>query len=269
MTLKHAYADTRHGQIHYRFWHNHTSTALPVVYLHKSASSSAMYETLIKGLSDFFSGYALDTPGFGQSYDPDETPNTGYYIDTFIEALDDIGLKRFHLVGHHTGACLGVEMAARFPQRVASLVMMGPAILTAEERHEFRAHYSTAFNRPAVDGSHLQLTWDYLKRMGVGDSLALHQREFLDHCRAWKGRVQAYNAIWDQDCHQLFQQVICPMLATCAEDDVLWPYFKRVNQLRPHVPCVITGGANFEPDRDAPLNIQLLSDFFQQQTVVD
>lgn len=264
MSIRYAYTDTRHGQIHYRYWRNEQSNELPVVYLHKSASSSAMFQTLIEGLADCFSGYALDTPGFGNSYDPDVVLGTRYYIDALIEALDNIGVQRFHLVGHHTGACLGVEMAVHFPQRVASLVMIGPAILSANERMRFRADYSSAFNQPVADGQHLQLTWDYLKRMGVGDGLALHQREFLDHCRAWKGRVQAYNAIWDQDCLGLFQQVTCPMLATCAEDDVLWPYFARVNQLRPQVRCVVTAGGNFEPDRDTTFHIQILRDFYDQ-----
>ncbi|WP_242482890.1 alpha/beta fold hydrolase [Pseudomonas sp. TH10] len=265
--IRSAYTDTRHGQVHYRYCRNEQTTDLPVVYLHKSASSSSTYKTLIEGLAYRFSGYALDTPGFGNSYDPDEVIDTRYYIDTLIEALDSIGLQRFHLVGHHTGACLGIEMAVLFPKRVASLVMIGPALLNPEERMRFRADYSSAFNQPVSDGQHLMLTWDYLKRMGVGNGLALHQREFLDHCRAWKGRVQAYNAIWDQDCLSLFLKVTCPMLATCAEDDVLWPYFSRVNQLHPKVQCIVTAGGNFEPDRDTAFHLQILSDFFQQQHV--
>lgn len=262
MPIRKAYADTPEGQIHYRYLLAESAHSWPVVYLHKSASSSQMFEALISSLGDDFSGYALDNPGFGNSYDPAHAPDTGYYVEALMAAIDGIGLQRFHLVGHHTGACFAVEMAVRYPQRVQSLVLMGPAILTPRERDDFRRHYSTPFNRPVLDGSHLQLTWDYLTRMGVGPSLDLHQREFLDHCRAWRGRCQAYDTVWNQDFHALFLHVTCPMLVTCAEDDVLWPFLARAQQLRPEVTCVVTGGANFEPDRDCAGNSAALRAFF-------
>lgn len=119
---------------------------------------------------------------------------------------------------------------------------------------------------PQSDGSHLQLTWDYLARMGVGQSLALQQREFLDHCRAWQGRCQAYNAIWDQDFHALFMQASCPMLALCPEDDVLWPFLERTRNLRPEVTTAPTHGANFGPDRDVPGHSRALRDFLIRNT---
>lgn len=143
MQTRKAYADAPHGQIHYRHLHAPASTHLPVVYLHKSASSSQMFEALMLSLGDTFSGYALDNPGFGHSYEPICTPDIGYYVDALLAALDDIGLPRFHLVGHHTGTCLAVEMATRYPARVHTVTMMGPAILTAQEREAFRARYST------------------------------------------------------------------------------------------------------------------------------
>ena len=265
MAIRKAYADTPEGQIHYRYLLAESGHPWPVVYLHKSASSSQAFEALISSLGDDFSGYALDNPGFGNSYDPAHAPDTGYYVEALIAAIDAIGLQHFHLVGHHTGACFAAEIAVRYPGRVQSLVLMGPAILTPRERDEFRQHYSAPFNRPVTDGSHLQLTWNYLARMGVGPSLDLHQREFLDHCRAWQGRCQAYDTVWNQDFHALFLQVGCPMLVTCARDDVLWPFLERAQQLRPEVTCVVTAGANFGPDRDCVGNAVALRDFFVHQ----
>jgi pimeloyl-ACP methyl ester carboxylesterase len=265
MKIKKAYVDTREGQIHYRHVTLPDRPTLPVVYLHKSASSSQMFEALMLNLADRYNGYALDNPGFGNSYDPESAPDVAYYVNVLLEAIDAIGLSRFHLVGHHTGACFAVQMAAQFAPRVASLTMMGPALLSADEREAFRKHYSTPFNQPVTDGAHLLLTWDYLKRMGVGSSLRLHQREFLDHCRAWQGRCQAYKTVWDQDFQGLFMQVQCPMLVTCAEDDVLWPFFQRARQLRPHISSAVTRGANFAPDIDSVANARALAAFFRDR----
>lgn len=263
MPVRNGYTDTDHGQIHYRSTALPHSQRLPVVFLHKSASSSRMFEALMRGLASEHATFALDTPGFGNSFDPPEVTHLGYYVEVFFQALDSLGIQRFHLVGHHTGACVGVQMAAQQPRRVASLTLMGPAILTAEERETFRQHYSTPFNAPRADGSHLQLTWDYLARMGVGDSLELHQREVLDHLRAWQGRTQAYNAVWDQDLCKMFMSIACPMLATCATDDVLWPYFQRTADWRPDIKCAVTLGANFEPDIDADGTLAALQSFLK------
>lgn len=264
MSIRKGYVDTRQGQIHYRYSHAPHARKLPVVFLHKSASSSQMFEALMNGLHLEHPTYALDTPGFGNSFDPPRVSGLGYYVSVFLQALDNLGVEHFHLVGHHTGACVGVQMAAEYPERIASLALMGPAILTPQERESFRQHYSTPFNAPTHDGRHLQLTWDYLARMGVGDSLELHQREVLDHLRAWRGRTQAYTAVWDQDLREMFAAITCPILATCATDDVLWPYFERLGEQRRDVECVRTLGANFEPDIDAEGTLAALGSFLMR-----
>lgn len=193
--------------------------------------------------------FAPDTPGFGGSYDPSEVSSISYYTQILMEAFDGIGVERFHVCGHHTGACMAVEMAAKWPKRVASLSMIGPVQLTQKERDEFRKHFSEPF-APDAEGHYLRETWNYLGQLGANGSLELHHRELVDTCRAWRGRVQAYNAVWDQDFPALFESVKCPVLLMAARDDVLWPYFERACEARPDANSAIISGANFEPDLD-------------------
>ena len=68
--------------------------------------------------------------------------------------------------------------------------------------------------------------------------------------RAWRGRAQAYRAVWAQDWASLYLAVRCPLLLLCAEDDVLHPYFARACELRPDAVSRELLGANFEPDLD-------------------
>lgn len=257
------YIDVSGGQLHYRITEGHDE--VPVIMIHKSASSSLMFEGLMVELAPDYKCLAFDIPGFGGSFDPELVQDIGFYVDTFYEAITKLGIVSAHLVGHHTGACICTEMAVKYPGFAKSLVLMGPPVLEKSEREKFKESYCAPFNKPVKDGSHLMLTWEYLSRMGVGDCVNLHQREFLDHARAWKGRNQAYSVVWEQDFKDLYLKVACPILITCAEDDVLWPYFERAQSLRPDASVLVTKGANFEPDIDMTPHIEPMKVLFQRK----
>ncbi len=246
MILK-AYANIPAGQIHYRYLQG---PGVPIVCLHQTASSSAMWVKVMERLAGKRRFIALDTPGFGGSFDPPQRPPTmRAYAEWLREALDAIGVAQFHLLGHHTGVCIGAELAAKYSERVLSLAMIGPVPLTRAEREEFRQHYSTPFS-PDVDGAYLKTTWDYLATLGAHHDLGLHHRELLDTARAYMGRFMAYSNVWDQDWTALYQQLRCPLLLMCAEDDVLYPFFGRAREIRPDAKVASVKGANFEPDLD-------------------
>ncbi len=247
MILK-GYANIAAGQVHYRRLHG---PGLPVVCLHQTASSSAMFVKLMNALAGKRGFIAFDTPGFGGSFDPPEVPPAiRTYAEWLREALDTLGIGQFHLLGHHTGACIGAELAVHYPERVATASFIGPVPLTEAERHEFRKHYSTPFS-PDPDGQYLLTTWKYLQALGAGADLDLLHRELLDTARAYTGRFMAYTNVWNQDWIALYQQIRCPLQIMCATDDVLHGFFDRARELRPDAEAVTLRGASFEPDLDA------------------
>lgn len=257
VNIRKAYADTSAGQIHLRHC---GSGGTPIVMLQQTASSSQMYTRLMEALGGDLWCIAFDTPGFGGSFDPPGQPSIEDYAAWIGEAIATIGLSAFHVFGHHTGACIGVEIAAAEPQHVASLMMCGPAPLTAEERQEFSQHFGDPI-APTADGAYLQETWDYLQSLGADRDLDLHHREMVDTLRAWRGRSTAYSAVWEQDWMATFERVTCPVLLLCAEDDVLYPYFARAQALRPDAKAATIAGANFEPDLDADTVALAIRDF--------
>ncbi len=259
MTVRKAYIDTEAGQIHYR---SSPGDGIPIVFLHQTASSSAMYVKAIERLAGEFPMYALDTPGFGGSFDPEGMPGMTQYCAWIMAAIDALGIEKFHLFGHHTGACIGVEIAARHPARVAKLMMIGPVPLTQEEREEFRQHYSSPF-APTADGDYLKDTWDYLEGLGSNADLDLHHRELVDTARAYMGRYQIYTSVWDQDFPSYYAEVSCPILIMSAEDDVLNPYFERAKKLRPDAQATMLKGANFEPDLDPDGTVAAIRSFLK------
>lgn len=249
MTITKAYADAPGGQIHYRFV---PGPGTPVVFLHQTASSGQMYSKAMERLAGERGLYAFDTPGFGGSFDPapDATPSISWYADQLRAAMLAAGLTRIHLAGHHTGSCIAVDIAARHPDLVQSLTMVGPVPLTEDERQEFARHFGLPFT-PTSSGGYLLDNWEYLRALGADRDVMLWHREMADQLRAYWGRVQSYRAVWDQDFTSLYRQVQCPLMIMAAEDDVLYPYLARAAEIRPDAVVHPIGGANFEPDLDA------------------
>ena len=87
-------------------------------------------------------------------------------------------------------------------------------------------------------------------------------RKCVSASRALEGRELAHGAIWDQDYPSVFKQLSCPILALCAEDDSLRPFFDRVRQARPDIKAVITGPAKyFSPEYDTERTVEVVRTF--------
>ncbi len=67
MIINKAYVDISAGQIHYRVV---TGSGIPLLFLHRTPASSATFEQMMIGMAGDRPIYALDTPGFGGSFDP-------------------------------------------------------------------------------------------------------------------------------------------------------------------------------------------------------
>ena len=138
-----AYADVAHGQMHYAECGDADSGATPIVLLHQTPRSWREYAEVLPLLGARRRAIAIDTAGFGES-DPVTAPGIEAWAEAALQLLEAIGVTRAHVVGHHTGGVIAVEMASRAPERVASLVLSSTPY-TSEAFHRARA------DRPAID----------------------------------------------------------------------------------------------------------------------
>jgi len=92
-----------------------------VVLLHGLGASSRYWESLAAASSGF-RATAPDLLGFGRSPSP---PDASYDIDCHLAALAPHLPERAVVVAHSTGAILAAALAARQPERVASLLLLG------------------------------------------------------------------------------------------------------------------------------------------------
>ena len=220
----------------------------PVLFLHQTASSGAMWEKVMARWTAPHRLYAFDTPGFGGSFDPASPTSMEDYARWIGEAADALGLEQYHLVGHHTGSGIALAMADAHPGRVLSVALIGVSCLSPEERDTFAAKLGAPF-RPVRSGAYLLKNWEYLRVGGADADVALLHREMVDQLRAWATRPDAYAAAWAQDNAASIARLTCPAIAAAAPDDLLHPSLARVAELRPDLRCVtLSGGANFEPD---------------------
>jgi pimeloyl-ACP methyl ester carboxylesterase len=97
-----------------------------ILLLHGFPTSSHMFRNLIHALSDQYHLVAPDYPGFGNSSMPAvdkfeySFDNLAKLIEEFIQAL---GLEKYSLYLMDYGAPIGYRLAAKYPERVESLIV--------------------------------------------------------------------------------------------------------------------------------------------------
>ncbi len=99
-----------------------------IVFLHFSGANLMMWQRSIPYFLDKYHVILVDLRGHGKS----DKPESGYTIDQMandvVGVLDQIGIKRTHIVGSSLGAEVGLYLAAIHPEKVISLVCEGAPI---------------------------------------------------------------------------------------------------------------------------------------------
>jgi pimeloyl-ACP methyl ester carboxylesterase len=130
----------------------------PVVLMHQTPRSTDEFAEVIPLVAMRHRVLAIDNPGYGCSDHPEEQPSVEQYCEVILEVLDHFEAQSAHLVGHHTGAILAVEIAAARPDRVAKIVLSGPVYMDEESRRELGKVFVQWHVR--ADGSHLTEKWE-------------------------------------------------------------------------------------------------------------
>lgn len=88
--------------------------------------------------------YVPDLAGFGESPPPPAAWGSLEYMRDVVEWLDAEGIEQFDIVGHSFGARIAMQLAAHFPARVRSIVLIGGAGLRPQRslRRRLRAQSS-------------------------------------------------------------------------------------------------------------------------------
>lgn len=219
MKVSRGYTTVSFGQIHYRYAGAARRPAL--VLLHQTPSTSEMYEDLMLALANDYRLFAPDTPGMGLS-DPVAGEMTIEALASGLtEFLDDLGIGRCFVFGHHTGAAIAAQLAADRPDRVRALALSGPTLIDAA----LRAKLPEVAATPPIDdaGGHLVQRWRRICRMDRDVPLDIAQRETLSAIALDDRYSAAYEAVMAHDVEKALTALTCPVLVFAGTRDVLRP----------------------------------------------
>ena len=257
--MRRGYITAGHGQLHFRC--NAQRPGIPLVLLHQSPSDSRMYEKLMAELDDDFWMIAPDSPGFGNS---DPLPR-GFSLagcaDAILSLLDHLQLSQCFLFGHHTGASVAVQMAARNPSRFRALALSGPTLLDDTLKAALPA--KAAPFPEAADGSHLQSMWQRMAAKEADAPPALLLREVTAAMASGPAYAQAYAAVAEQDFAGQLQQLDMPTLVFAGTADILYHCLEpSYRLLRNGQMSEIEGAGSYVCDRQPVEVARLLRGFF-------
>jgi pimeloyl-ACP methyl ester carboxylesterase len=155
--IRRAFADLSGGQVHYARCGDPAAAA--VLLLHQSPRSWAEYRAVLPLLGAHHDAIAMDTMGFGDSAPWPGPASIERWAGIAVELLDSLGIERAHVVGHHTGGVIAVELAAGYGERVRSLVLSSTPCTDAAFRRARAEQPPIDEVAPAADGSHLGELW--------------------------------------------------------------------------------------------------------------
>lgn len=215
--IRRAYLDTPGGQVHVR----EHGEGTPVLLLHQTASSSVMWERVMRAFAPGYRLIAMDTPGFGGS-DPvpaGVVPTMGWYADRAREVLDALGVYRAHVVGHHTGAMVAAELAAAHPERVDRLALIGCVVVEDEEERRFLMARTNRWQLDARGDFMAETLIPRLQLAVTTDDPEHMQQELTAYLQAGPRYALAYDAVWSYDATARLPLIAAPTLCAVGEEE--------------------------------------------------
>jgi pimeloyl-ACP methyl ester carboxylesterase len=171
---------------------------------------------------------AVDLPGHCRS--GGEPPATVEDAADFVLALmDAAGLKQAAVVGHSLGSLIALEAAARAPERISQLVLVGiafpmrvsPALLEASSSAPMKAlAMVNVFSRATLAPPPSALgpgTWVYGASMALGRRVLASNQKVNVFYTGFKACDSYQNGL------QAMAQVTCPVLFVLGKTDQMTP----------------------------------------------
>jgi 3-oxoadipate enol-lactonase len=204
--------------------------ATPILLLHAGIADRRMWDPVWPSLVAGHDVLRLDLRGFGES----ATTPTGpwSHADDVMDTLEDLGVRRAHLVGCSYGAGVAVEIAVRRPSLTASLVLAAPGgalfVGPTETLRAFGEAEGAALERGDIDGAveeNLRCWVDGTRSpeespAAVRESVALMQRRAFELTLPWPDEVWESQRELDPPVTERLHEVAAPTLVITGALDV-------------------------------------------------
>lgn len=213
--IERGFFSVAHGTMHAAI----CGEGFPVLLLHQTPRSWDEYREVLPLIGENRKAIAMDTPGFGDSDALPDTPTIEGWASAALQLMDALGVGRFAVVGHHTGAAIAAEIAARVPRRVAAAVLSACPYVDAARRqhHAGQRVIDEVTERP--DGSHLSELWNRRRPFYPQGDIALLTRLMTDALKSGPMAVEGHRVVNRYEMETRLSVIACPTLVLVPEDD--------------------------------------------------
>ena len=106
-------------------------TGLPLLLLHGNGEDGTYFVNQMAFFSRFYRVITLDTRGHGQSPRGDSPFTIRQFAADLLDFMDEMGLKKAHILGFSDGGNIALTFALAHPERVDHLILNGANLFPA------------------------------------------------------------------------------------------------------------------------------------------
>jgi len=208
----------------------------PVLCVHGISASCRCWDNVAAGLIPRYKVLAMDLRGRGFSEKPASGYSVSYHCRDIHALLNHANIDQVVLLGHSLGALIGLEFAARYPDKVERLILVdGGGQLTEEQRKNVFAGIQPTLDRlgkvfpskeaylELMKNNPLLYPWTrelenyYLYELEEVDG-GVRSRVKAEHIREEAGNLTNY------DITEFYPRIKCPVLILRAPEGMTTPY---------------------------------------------
>ncbi|MBI3301398.1 MAG: alpha/beta fold hydrolase [Deltaproteobacteria bacterium] len=193
-----------------------------VVFLHGIGGNRTNWGKQLEEFSPQFCAVAWDARGYGASADPPVTLQFSDYANDLRRLLDHLKAEKAHLVGLSMGGMIIQDFYARYPDQVATLVLVdtSPGFGTAPEevKKDFLARRLEPLERGLKPADFAPSLVEVLVAPGAAPPVREQLRASLAMLRP-EPYKQALKAIVTTDFRAVLPKISVPVLVIVGEED--------------------------------------------------
>lgn len=213
--IERAFIGLEHGRLHVAS----CGAGFPVLLLHQTPRSWDEYREVLPLIGATRRAIAMDTPGFGDSDAVPGTPTIEGWATAALQLMDALAADRFAVAGHHTGAAIAAEIAARAPGSVAALVLSACPFVDAARRQHHAGRRVIDDVTERTDGAHLAELWNRRRPFYPEGDMDLLRRFMADALRSGPMAVEGHRVVNRYHMEERLGLIGCPTLVLTPEND--------------------------------------------------
>jgi pimeloyl-ACP methyl ester carboxylesterase len=246
MQLKRRFVQVGARRVHYL----RAGDGPPVVLIHSSPANAWLLLKEIEHLSEAYTVFAPDTPGFGLSEPlPLAEMKVADLADALAETLAAMDMPVCPMFGSHTGAAIALEFGSRYHDRITGLVLDGVPAFTKEECDAYFGEYFRDLPATVLGGQYAEVwtrfrdqsiwfPWSERRPenlnpydLGTPQSTHLWTSMFFEAQDTYKPAYRAAT-YYSDGALAAAAALTTPAIYTATDTDMLFPHMARLPALK-------------------------------------